>query len=103
MSVLIRTLHITNVANPKKSRHWRQHNRTHMNEFEVMQRQVTKDRIRICNMEKEIDTYKNANARLKTFAKVNACKPETNTETIEELFNLIEELYGENAFESSEE
>jgi hypothetical protein len=34
---------------------------------------------------------------------VNACKPETNTETIEELFNLIEELYGENAFESSDE
>lgn len=105
MGILIHALHITNTANhnPKKPRHWRQHHGTRMGEFEVMQRQITRDQIRICNMERELNAYKQVNARLKTFAKLNVHTSKTNQKTIEELLNLIEELYGEGAFDSGDE
>lgn len=96
----ITNLSITNTSNPKggKNRHWRQHQHTRISDFEIMQRQVTHDRIHICKIEKELEKYKKIDTQLKKYV-TDTCNSERKLTQVNELLNLIRDLYGDDAFE----
>lgn len=100
MYCAITNLSITNTSNPKggKNRHWRQHQHTRISDFEIMQRQVTRDRIHICKIEKELEKYKKIDTQLKKYV-TDTCNSDHKFTHVNEMLNLIRELYGDDAFE----
>ena len=79
----ISNLYIANTSNSEggKKRHWRQHQHTRISDFEIMQRQVTRDRIYICDIEKKLEKYKKIDTQLKKCA-IDACNSEHNQRTL---------------------
>jgi len=87
----------------KRNRHWRQHMYAHPSQEEVANRALSKGSERIREMEIEIERYKQVNAKLERLAKWNLRSSQSSLKTSEEMIQLLQDTFGDEAFEKTED
>ncbi len=89
--------------NKKRGRHWRQHVYSHPSQEEIANRALSKGAERIREMEIEIERYKQVNTKLERLAKWNLRSSQSSLKTSEEMIQLLQDTFGDEAFEKTED
>lgn len=96
---------VTRVNKDRKVRHWRQYTpepmemRTH--NFAMSPRTTEADCVK--QLREQIVVYRNATRKMKTLALWNLRSTRSALKDVQEMIDVIEDLYGESAFEDFEE
>lgn len=93
---------ISTETKKRRTRHWRQHMYAHPSQEEIANRALSKGAERIRQMEIEIERYKRVNAKLERMAKWNLRSSQSTLKTSEEMLQLLQDTFGDEAFEKNE-
>lgn len=90
---------VSDETRKRRVRHWRQHMYAHPSQEEIANRALSKGAERIREMEIEIERYKRVNAKLEKMAKWNLRSSRSTLKTSEEMLQLLQDTFGDEAFE----
>ena len=93
---------VSDETRKRRVRHWRQHMYAHPSQEEIANRALSKGAERIREMEIEIERYKRVNAKLERMAKWNLRSSRSTLTTTEEMLQLLQDTFGDEAFEKNE-
>lgn len=82
-------------------KHWRQYSRGISQRKSSILPKQDKDVLKIEKLEKQLERYKEANSKLKTIAGWNVRAAQSAFKDSQDIFQILEELYGEDAYESN--
>ena len=99
---MIAPIRIYNTApNEEKPKHWRQHpNRVRRRVYAVNSPKVNEDTVKIKKLEKEVDRYKKANKKLRMIASWNLRAAQSAFKDSENILQILDDLYGDDAYEN---
>ena len=96
---------VTRVDNERKGRHWRQYTREPMemrtHNFAMSPRTTEADCVK--QLRDQIAIYRNTTRKMKTLALWNLRSTRSALKDVQEMIDVIEDLYGEAAFEEFED
>ena len=86
----------------RSGRHWRQHSgRTvHRQNFAMSPKEPTNDTVKIEKLEREVDRYKKANKKLRMIASWNLRAAQSAFKDSENILQILDDLYGDDAYEN---
>ena len=88
-------------SNEEKPKHWRQHpNRVRRRVYAVNSPKVNEDTVKIKKLEKEVDRYKKANKKLRMIASWNLRAAQSAFKDSENILQILDDLYGDDAYEN---
>jgi len=87
----------------RRARHWRQHMYAHGSYDDVSNRVLIKGQDKIRELEEELEKYKRVNAKLERMAKWNLRSSQSTLTTTQEMLELLEDTFGDQAFEKNVE
>ena len=88
-------------SNEEKPKHWRQHpNRVRRRVYAVNSPRVNEDTVKIKKLEKEVDRYKKANKKLRMIASWNLRAAQSAFKDSENILQILDDLYGDDAYEN---
>ena len=85
----------------RRTRHWRQHMYAHASYDDISNRVLMKGQDKIRELEEELEKYKRVNAKLERMAKWNLRSSQSNLSTTQEMLELLEDTFGDEAFEKN--
>lgn len=96
---------VTRVNKERKARHWRQYTREPMDmrthNFAMSSRTTEADCVK--QLRDQIAIYRNTTRKMKTLALCNLRSTRSALKDVQEMIDVIEDLYGEAAFEEFED
>lgn len=92
---------VSNETKQRRTRHWRQHMYTHASYDDVANRALIKGQDKIRELEDELERYKRVNAKLERMAKWNLRSSQSTLTTTQEMLELLEDTFGDQAFEKN--
>lgn len=96
---------VSRVNNERKGRHWRQYTREPMeirtHNFAMSSHTADTECVR--QLREQVRLYKNATRKMKTLALWNLRSTKSALKDVQEMIDVIEDLYGESAFDEFEE
>ena len=96
---------VTRVNKEHKRKHWRQHSRepVEMRTHNFAMTPQTTDTECVKQLREQVQLYRTATTKMKTLALWNLRSTRSALKDVQEMIDVIEDLYGETAFEKNDE